>query len=914
MVTELTRGPIQTTSLLVDPDRRLVKPTGTADPDLSDVIDDLAELDHIISDLSQFSAHDDSDEPPIDCDVLSREWAHSNFRRAVAVLRASQQRTLDLVERATRWADANHLRSLLNQARRQYLSTKSAARAGYRQRGTLLCAYDWQSPAYESSIPTGFNRLSHGIAEHCLDYKRDGHLDALAYEEQFVTEYACHLGPVRPTGYLANSGMGAFTTVIHWLADELHLAAPALAVRPMYFENLHLARAFFPDLVQHEPESSDDLVQTLRTLNPSVVLCDAVSNCGKVQSHDVGAILQWAARESSSDVAVVIDTTCLPCMLLPAGMLAHLPEHVTVILVESLAKHHQFGMDIVTGGIALIHARKALHENFRKTRARLGANISDASVGSLPKPSRSKLLRRMQRHSRNTRILASQLEESAGAPDGVIESISWLRDGTEIASWYAGSCFSIELCEPFRSIEKYRQFEQTVLELARQRNLPVALGTSFGFDVSRLYVTAPATAFEQPFLRVSVGTETARDIEALAEILEMASIELGRAWNISQRSSRKAEQAPTRPASVRPLPGVFPEKPGIAASVYAGPDALKRYLSPANYAPAPLVELPADLNPFRADGVRLFAKMMPLVPLMNIKSIPAFSMLSKAAERGELEGVKRIIESSSSNTVLSLSVMARLFGIDSTYAIVDHSIAPSLLRMLRLFGIEVYMHPGPGHELFGKLPPRSERAADCGRQPGWLNPGQYSNPDNPEGFAQWLGPELWAQTRGRLGVLSCALGTCGTMVGVSRALRERDSSIEIVACCPKPGDAVPGPREKSQLADVSFPWQDVANARLELSAEESFASSVRLLRKGILGGPSSGMNYAGALRYLEQEKDAGRLAPRVESRGELWCVFLCCDSPLPHVDEYYEALGEEHFPVVHPIPKVNGPVDELDAN
>jgi cysteine synthase A len=247
--------------------------------------------------------------------------------------------------------------------------------------------------------------------------------------------------------------------------------------------------------------------------------------------------------------------------------------------------------------------------------------------------------------------------------------------------------------------------------------------------------------------------------------------------------------------------------------------------------------------------------------------------------------------------------MARLFGIDSTCAIVDHSIAPSLLRMLRLFGIEVYMHPGPGHELFGKLPPRSERAAECGRQAGWLNPGQYSNPDNPEGFAQWLGPELWAQTRGRLGVLSCALGTCGTMVGVSRALRERDSSIEIVACCPKPGDAVPGPREKSLLSDVSFPWQDVANARMELSAEESFAASVRLLRKGILGGPSSGMNYAGALRYLEQEKSARRLAPRVESHGELWCVFLCCDSPLPHVDEYYEALGEEHFPVVHPIPE-----------
>jgi len=290
---------------------------------------------------------------------------------------------------------------------------------------------------------------------------------------------------------------------------------------------------------------------------------------------------------------------------------------------------------------------------------------------------------------------------------------------------------------------------------------------------------------------------------------------------------------------------------------------------------------------------------------MNIKSLPAFSMLDRAAERGELAGVQRIIESSSSNTVLSLSVLGKLFGIDNTCAIVDHSIAPSLLRMLRLFGIEIFTHPAAGHELFGKLQPRSERAKTCGEQPGWINPGQYTNPDNPEGFARWLAPDLWSQTGGRLAVLSSGLGTCGTMVGVSRGLRERDPSIEVVACCPAPGQLVPGPRENSLLADVSFDWRDVANARFELSAEESFAASVKLLRRGILGGPSSGMNYAGVLKYLQDAKDSGHLQTLVDSRGEAWCVFLCCDSPLPHVEEYYDALGEEYFPTVHPVPEAD---------
>ena len=146
--------------------------------------------------------------------------------------------------------------------------------------------------------------------------------------------------------------------------------------------------------------------------------------------------------------------------------------------------------------------------------------------------------------------------------------------------------------------------------------------------------------------------------------------------------------------SPKPSPPIaIPHKSGLRSSVFLGANGLKDYLSPANYAPAPLVELPSDLNPFANDGVRIFAKIMPLVPLMNIKSIPAFSMLNKAAERDDFEGVKNIIESSSSNTVLSLSVIAKLFEIDTTCAIVDHSIAPSLVRMLRLFGIGISYIP-----------------------------------------------------------------------------------------------------------------------------------------------------------------------------------------------------------------------------
>jgi cysteine synthase len=341
--------------------------------------------------------------------------------------------------------------------------------------------------------------------------------------------------------------------------------------------------------------------------------------------------------------------------------------------------------------------------------------------------------------------------------------------------------------------------------------------------------------------------------------------------------------------------------PGMAEGVFSGQDGLANYLSPANYAPTPLVELPNDLNPFREDGIRIYAKMLPLVPLMNIKSIPAYEMLNKAYQRGELDDVSNVVESSSSNTVLSLSILSKLFGIEKTCAIVDHSIAPSLMRMLRLFGIEIFQHPASGHELFGKLQPRSERAINCGKQPGWINPGQYTNPDNPAGFARWLAPQIWSQTAGKISLLACAMGTCGTIVGVSRGLRQRNPNIKVLSCVPEAGHAVPGPRERSLLGDVAFDWQTVADAAVELNAKESFIASTELIRRGIMGGPSSGMNYAGLLKYLQQEKEAGRLADLVKERGEQICVFLCCDSPLPHVDEYFDALGEDFFPPVHPV-------------
>ncbi len=865
--------------------------------DVVDLVDDLQELRFLVDCAYDGTLPEGVDEPSL-----------SNILIAERNLRARVRRSFDLVERTARWSGPEDMARLVKQVRQEYFAVKNSLRGIFRLKGAMSCAFDWQSPMYDGTIAYTANRYSEGIAEHAWDYKRDGHFEAIEYEKKFNEEYLTHLGSDRLRSYLTNSGMAAFSTVLHWLAHEANCDWQAVAVEPMYFENLHLARAFFPAIAQVRPGSGDDLTEFLRAKQPSVVFCDVVANCGEVVKHEYESVLQWARNEAQHKVYIVLDTTCLPILFLEEGLLEGLGDNVTVIFVESLAKHHQLGMDTVTGGVIVADLSDGQHDSLRKTRARFGTNISDGSVGSLPLPNLQRLTRRMQRHSRNMQVVADGLEErireqaksDRSGENGIIESISWVGEGFEQAPWYRSSVLSLRLLRQYRTVQEYREFENKVLEIARQRNHPIAFGTSFGFDVSRLYVTAPSTPFEDPFLRLSIGTETRSEMNTLVEILADADSYLGRTWAKKNTSTARRPATSSVTTIARQQDSVT--MLGKSGGTYFGEDGLKEFLSPANYAPAPMVELPCDLNPFRADGVRIFAKLMPLVPLMNVKSIPAFSMLSKAAERGDLSGVENIIESSSSNTVMSLSIIARLFGIEKTHALVDHSIAPGLLRMLRLFGIETFLHPAPDHELYDVTPPRSDRARAYGSKEGWLNPGQYSNPDNPEGFARYLGPDIWAQSRGRLSIFSCALGTCGTMVGVGGALRERKPDLEIVACCPKKGEAVPGPRQVAQLSDVSFDWQNIANATIELPAKESFEASIKLLRRGILGGPSSGMNYAGLLRYLEEEKESGRLAERVAQAGEIWSAFLCCDSPLQHVDEYYDALGEESFPIVHPIP------------
>lgn len=129
--------------------------------------------------------------------------------------------------------------------------------------------------------------------------------------------------------------------------------------------------------------------------------------------------------------------------------------------------------------------------------------------------------------------------------------------------------------------------------------------------------------------------------------------------------------------------------------VFAGTTGIVDFLNPANHPPLPLVEMPDTLNPFRAQGVRIFAKLLSMSPLTNVKSIPAFNMLARAKESGKLEGVDHIVESSSGNTVLSLGLAGKAFGIPRTSAYVSRDVTMEKLDLLRFLDIGVRVFDDP---------------------------------------------------------------------------------------------------------------------------------------------------------------------------------------------------------------------------
>ncbi len=335
------------------------------------------------------------------------------------------------------------------------------------------------------------------------------------------------------------------------------------------------------------------------------------------------------------------------------------------------------------------------------------------------------------------------------------------------------------------------------------------------------------------------------------------------------------------------------------SNVFKGPDALKDYLNPGKHPNLPMVELPASLNPFAKNKVRIFAKLMGQSPLGNVKAVPAFNMIREMFLRGDLEGVERLVENSSGNTVFSMALAARQFGVERTQSYVPSEVSWNKLLMLQFFGIEPIVNQEPQNPVKNDPATGVFKARRDGNESDVVNPGQYENPDNPNAHEKWTGPQIWEQTEGKIDIFCAGLGTTGTLIGNARFLKGKNPALNVVGAMRAPDNYVPGVRTQDLLKVVDFDWRSHVDHIEFVETKASYISSMALSRKGILAGPSSGLALVGLINHLKGLKNDNLLeAMRRSANGEIICVFPCPDGPVPYLDEYFKYINASHFPPI----------------
>jgi cysteine synthase B len=261
----------------------------------------------------------------------------------------------------------------------------------------------------------------------------------------------------------------------------------------------------------------------------------------------------------------------------------------------------------------------------------------------------------------------------------------------------------------------------------------------------------------------------------------------------------------------------------------------------------------------QGNGNVVLAKLEGNNPAGSVKDRPALSMIVEAERRGEIRPGDTLIEATSGNTGIALAMVAAIKGYRLILVMPEHQ-SQERVQTMRAYGAELILtHKAGGMEAARDVA-ESLRAEGKGRI---LD--QFANPDNPLAHYRGTGPEIWRDTQGRITHFVSAMGTTGTIMGVSRFLKEKNPAVEIVGAQPEEGSSIPGIR-KWPPAYLPRIYDASRVDRLELVSQADAEDMARRLAReeGIFGGVSAGGACAVALRIAADVRDAT-------------IVFVVCD-------------------------------------
>jgi cysteine synthase B len=274
----------------------------------------------------------------------------------------------------------------------------------------------------------------------------------------------------------------------------------------------------------------------------------------------------------------------------------------------------------------------------------------------------------------------------------------------------------------------------------------------------------------------------------------------------------------------------------------------------------PLVALQrinADSNAKRGNVV--LAKLEGNNPAGSVKDRPAVSMIRRAEERGEIKPGDTLIEATSGNTGIALAMAAAIKGYHMVL-VMPEDLSVERAQTMKAFGAELILTPKSGGMEYAR-----DLADNMVKAGKGIVLDQFANPDNPRIHYETTGPEIWADTNGKVTHFVSAMGTTGTITGVSRFLKEKNPGVSIIGAQPSEGSRIPGIRKWPQEYLPKIYDPKAVDELVLVSQGDAEDMCRRMAREE---GIFAGISAAGALCVAQQ------IADRVENAT---IVFVVCD-------------------------------------
>jgi cysteine synthase B len=273
----------------------------------------------------------------------------------------------------------------------------------------------------------------------------------------------------------------------------------------------------------------------------------------------------------------------------------------------------------------------------------------------------------------------------------------------------------------------------------------------------------------------------------------------------------------------------------------------------------PMVELK---NVIANKNVTIYAKLEGNNPGGSVKDRAAYGMIKGAIDRGDLKPGIKLIEATSGNTGIALAMIASLFKVPIELVMPEDSTGERILTM-EAFGAKVILTPRE-KSMEGAIDYANAQLA----KGGYYILNQFDNEDNYLMHYRTTGPEIWRDTNGTITHFVSAMGTTGTIMGVSRFLKEQDQNIQIVGCQPREGSRIPGIRKWSVAYLPKIFERQRVDRIIELDETQARVMTKRLAKEeGIFCGMSSGGAVHAAIE-LSGELTSGIIVCIICDRGD----------------------------------------------